>query len=82
MNVTADANNFLSWGSAAIVAGAVLWVILQHGGGFGVSDTVLRIVVILLVSAGTFAVGLDTAWHNYPFNQTTQQAGTAWTLLD
>ena len=69
------ANDLLSWGFAAITAGTVLWMGLQHGDGSGRLDTALRLVVVLLIATGAFAVGLKTARHTYPFDQTTQDAG-------
>ncbi|MGI3778478.1 MAG: hypothetical protein ACRYGC_14405 [Janthinobacterium lividum] len=54
-------NDPLSWGFAAIAAGAVLWVGLQRCDRFGMRDTVLRLVVVVLIGTGAFTVGLETA---------------------
>ena len=72
----------VSWGFAAIVAGTVLWMGLQHCDRFGVRDAILRAVVIVLIGTGTFTVGLETALHAYPFDQTTRSADLTRTFLD
>lgn len=78
----AVANDPVSWGFAAIVAGTVLWMGLQHCDRFGLRDTVLRAVVVVLIGTGTFTVGLETARHAYPFDQTTQADGVPTAFLD
>ncbi len=82
MEITLVPNDVLSWGFTAVTAGAVLWIIAQHGAGFGTTDTVLRLAVIVLVSAGMFAVSLDTAGHTYLFDQTTQDASIGWAYVE
>lgn len=75
-------NDPVTWGFAAIVAGTVLWMALQHCDRFGVRDTVLRAVVIVLIGTGTFTVGLETAQNAYPFHRTAQSAGGTQAFLD
>ena len=75
MGTITVANDLLSWGFAAIMAGTVLWMGLQHFDRFGPLDTALRLVVVVLIATGAFAVGLKTARHTYPFDQTSQEAG-------
>ncbi len=70
----AVANDPASWGFAAVMAGTVLWMGLQHCDRFGLRDTVLRAVVIVLIGTGTFTVGLETARHAYPLDQSNQSA--------
>ncbi|MGI4975933.1 MAG: hypothetical protein ACRYG6_03215 [Janthinobacterium lividum] len=71
-----------SWGFAAIVAGTVLWMAVQHCDRFGVRDTVLRAVVVVLIGTGTFTVGLETARHAYPLDQSNQSAYATQAFLE
>ncbi len=82
MDMMTFPNDSLSWGYAAIVAGTVLWMGLQHCDRVGLRDTLLRLIVIVLLGAGTFTVGLETARHTYPFDQTTQADGVSTSLVN